>query len=59
LTVVRWTPSRPGQAFLGQREPVAAGPVLGVEQPAGGARLDRVKGIAGDRLHDLGEQASE
>ena len=34
------------ETFLGKREPVASGAVLGVEQPAGGACLDGVKGIA-------------
>ena len=52
------SPLHPEQArerFLGERQAVAANPVGGMEQPTGGAYLDRVKGVARDRLHDLRE----
>ena len=43
-----------GQRLLCQRDAIA-GSVLRVKQPARGALLDRVKSIAGDRLHHLGQ----
>ena len=44
-----------GERFLGQLDAVA-GAVLRGQQPARGARLDRVEGVAGDRLHHLRQQ---
>ena len=49
-------PEQRGQRFLGQRQPIAADAVLRGQQPAQGARLDRVESVARDRLCDLREQ---